>query len=1273
MQYKNLFKSALCAGILSLGLAASRAQTQAIWTGPASGGEWNTAADWSTLLPPGMDVNGTTNAFVGPGTNVSYNLPMSAASFGILTNYGVLNINTNGFNCSAIYVINPAGNDKLFMTNGGTVVTVDGLAMGTNSTALLAGGATLTINGALIVAANESSHASGTSALTNNGGFLSAYSTAVNNGSGTGNGLLVINAGTNNLGNTIVGRSSAGSGGFNALGTEGLVINNGVVTITNLNVGNNASGVSYLTTWITGGLITNWGSVFINQGTSGRASRILQTGGLFVTPDPGVINPNSPASGEISIFSVTGGTNITGGFYFGNSNGAASTVNFTNSASIYIGSQGINWNGAITLNASLNNGGLFGATAPWTGSANMRLVSGTYTFQTADPNGNPNSISLSGALIGAGGLNVTGGGGLTLNAADTYAGNTLITGSRLALGASGSLTSPQIMVGPGSTFDVTALSGAYTLNAGQTLAGLGAVAGGVTAAASSTVYPGSNSLTGTLTLQGGLTETGGANNEFNLSSNPTGPNNDFLDASGGLTLSGTNIITINGALASGGVYPLFGYAGSLTGGVTNLTVTGATGLLSNSATAGIIYFVAQTSVRGPTNITWIGNPLNNNWDTEITTNWLNNGTGMLDFFVPNDNALFSNLGASNSTVNIPGTVSPGSITINTSSNYTFTGVGTIGGIGSLTVSNGTLTILTTNTYTGPTLFDGGVLATPNIAVSGSPSGIGAASSAPGNLIFNGGTFAYTGPSAATDHGMTLTNNGGAIDVTNGSALTLNGLIAGNGTLTVVDSGTLDLANANSYTNTTFINGGVLQLDNAAGAGAGPITFSNGTLVYYPSGGITVANPFNFSPGTVNTIVVTSGSGANPISNGPWTGSGVVVVNDSYNPYTCNGVLDGFTGTILLGTSNGSGFRFNSGGGNTCFGSTNATFDLSTNAAALLCRNAGTMNLGALSGGSGTFLQGQDADSGTVVWAIGYNNLSTTFAGTIENNSANRIASILKLGVGTLTLSGQNTYTGNTTVSNGVLALAFNPTNSADGSIADSVEIDIVAGAILDVSATSTGTLPLNSAQQLRGRGTINGILDTTAGGTVAPGGGPGGNTGTLTVTNNINLGGTAWMKLNRANLPTSDHLVSSLSTVTYGGTLVVTNIGPQLQAGDTFTLFSGGGLANGAFGNIVLPNYYTWNTSNLGVNGQISVTAVLPPPSLTNVDFSALSSGTITLNAINGAPNGPVSVLTTTNLTLPLSSWTTVATGNFDPNGNLNLPITVNPDLPQSYFLLQAN
>ena len=174
------------------------------------------------------------------------------------------------------------------------------------------------------------------------------------------------------------------------------------------------------------------------------------------------------------------------------------------------------------------------------------------------------------------------------------------------------------------------------------------------------------------------------------------------------------------------------------------------------------------------------------------------------------------------------------------------------------------------------------------------------------------------------------------------------------------------------------------------------------------------------------------------------------------------------------------------------------------------------------------------------------------------------------------------------------------------------------------------------------------------------------------MTNDINLnGGTTWMKLNRSGSPTSDKLVSLHSTITYGGTLVVTNIGGRLQAGDTFTLFSGASFNASTFSWVVLPTYYTWDTSQLGVNGSVKVTAALPVPIFSHVDFSMLHNGTITLNAIHGLPNGPVSVFSSTNLALPLSSWTNITTTTFDGSGNLSCRWrSSRATLPQSYFLL---
>ena len=73
-----------------------------------------------------------------------------------------------------------------------------------------------------------------------------------------------------------------------------------------------------------------------------------------------------------------------------------------------------------------------------------------------------------------------GAGFLTLTAANTYTGGTTISAGTLALSATGLLASSVIDVQSGATFDVSAKSGGWTLEAGKTLKGSGAIVGNLT-------------------------------------------------------------------------------------------------------------------------------------------------------------------------------------------------------------------------------------------------------------------------------------------------------------------------------------------------------------------------------------------------------------------------------------------------------------------------------------------------------------------------------------------------------------------------------------------------------------------------------------------------------------------------------------------------------------------------------------------------------------------------------------------------------------------------
>jgi autotransporter-associated beta strand protein len=83
---------------------------------------------------------------------------------------------------------------------------------------------------------------------------------------------------------------------------------------------------------------------------------------------------------------------------------------------------------------------------------------------------------------------------LILGGANTYAGPTSVTAGTLALGASGSISSSSaISVGSGATFDVSAVTGGFSLGSAQTLGGSGTVAGAVSLTSTgSTLSPGAS-------------------------------------------------------------------------------------------------------------------------------------------------------------------------------------------------------------------------------------------------------------------------------------------------------------------------------------------------------------------------------------------------------------------------------------------------------------------------------------------------------------------------------------------------------------------------------------------------------------------------------------------------------------------------------------------------------------------------------------------------------------------------------------------------------------
>ena len=225
---------------------------------------------------------------------------------------------------------------------------------------------------------------------------------------------------------------------------------------------------------------------------------------------------------------------------------------------------------------------------------------------------------------------------------------------------------------------------------------------------------------------------------------------------------------------------------------------------------------------------------------------------------------------------------------------------------------------------------------------------------------------------------------------------------------------------------------------------------------------------------------------------------------------------------------------------------------------------------------------------------------TATAGTIGANLSGAATLTIGASAGTVTLSGNDSYSGGTIVNGGTL-------------------VDDTTGA-----GTGTGPVTVNSGGTLSGDGIISAATTVNSGGSLAPGNG---GINTLTIDNSLSLAGGATMDIDAAT--GACDLVEGLSTVTYGGTLTVTNLADTLAFGDIYTLFSAGGFA-GAFSAINLPTLpagLSWDTSQLTVNGSIRVvySTALAAAGATGT-YGGTATATTTLTA-DGAPlaNEPIS------------------------------------------------
>jgi autotransporter-associated beta strand protein len=441
--------------------------------------------------------------------------------------------------------------------------------------------------------------------------------------------------------------------------------------------------------------------------------------------------------------------------------------------------------------------------------------------------------------------------------------------------------------------------------------------------------------------------------------------------------------------------------------------------------------------------------------------------------------------------------------------------GANGGTGASLVKTGTgtLTLSGNNTYSGGTSINGGT-----VAIS-ADSNLGAAG---GNLAFNGGMLRFLAD-VTTNRAVTLNAGGGIVD-TNGNNATLASTVSGAGGLTKTGTGTLTLGGNNTYGGGTAINGGTLAIsaDNNLGAAGGNLAFNGGTLRFLADVTSNRAVTLNAGGGIVDTngnnaTFASTVSGAGGLTK---TGTGTLTLGGT-NTYSGGTAING--GTLAISADNNLG----DASGNLAFdgGTLRLLLGVTTNRAVTL--NAG----------------------GGIVDTNGNN---ATFASTVSGAGG-----LTKTGTGRLTLEGNNTYTGSTSVNGGTLAGGVANAFSAVSAIA------INGGGTLDLGGFAQTVNTINLAGGTLANGSLTGAVNST-GGTITGLGGlasltttggtttlDGSNTysGATTISGGTLAGGIA-------------NAFSAVSTIAINGAGTL-DLGGFAQTVNTINL-AGGTLANGS-------------------------------------------------------------------------------------------------------------
>jgi autotransporter-associated beta strand protein len=968
-----------------------------------------------------------------------------------------------------VYIAEAAGSTRTATINGSGSVTINGVVADFNGVATA--NSSLTYNGTGILTLNGVNTYSGTTtvfsgtvAIGNNSSF--GTSTLSFGGSGSNTPTIQAVGGAKSISNnttlllTAIGNPTIS--GFNDFALNGTLTNSGGNRT--LSVNNSAS-------------TTVTGNVYLSElSTSGRTLIINGTGNTAIS---GVISDfNGTGLPGSLTYSGTGALTLSGANTYGGTTSLSSgTLNINNTSAIGTGSFLINGGtvdnttgGAITL--TTNNPVTWGGDFACGGTQDLNFGTGAVILsasRTITLNGTGRTLSFGGNVT-----NTTTSPTLTVNGA----GNTLVLG---ALALSNSSTNRTVTI---------AGSGNAII--------FGVVSNGGTAPASNLAYSGSGTLTlsgantyaGITTINSGTIQLGAANaipNSSNITLGggtlSTGATTGFSETAGTLTLSVNSTI----ALGTGSHTLTFANSSGISWGTRTLTITGWTGSVGTSGTAGQIFVgVGGLSAAQLLQVSFSG----------FAAGGQILATGeLVPAAIPTISSFAGSPGGANSgyigsTVTITGTnfVGVTSVTANTVN------------VGSFTVVNSTtITFISSATTTG-------TIRVINAAGTGTSAGtynnLGyiTASGAtdwdtPASWL--GGSVPPTGATTTIDNNLNIAtavaNSPATVTVNSGSTLNVNNAAGAlTSTVLITNNGTVSFSNTGSLTAKAFTNNGTLSWTaagtlNISASGTltnnGTYTGGTGTLLFAGAGTLAgtpvLLNNLTITTGTVTLSAVPTIDGIFTINGGnisvsgptvSYTANSTLVYNIAYNRFlewnaSGAGTIGdpGYPNNVTINgnfnLANGSNapraldglLTINSG--NFSLNSLNATFTVGNGVTV----NSGTnFNMGNTTGAvnitgpvsvAGTFTQATSSGPVSITGAVSVSGILTqaTSSGALNITGAVTVAATGNFNQGT-TSTGGTTINGSLTNSGGLITMTTNTGGTGDL---------VVTGALANNSGTLT--------------------------------------------------------------------------------------------------------------------------------------------------------------------------------------------------------------------------